>query len=80
MPKTTTFNKPPTEEMIDMLMDIHERELMKMPPIEATGGSRTKGLMLRNLVTTFEYTKKPNVHVTSLRLTTRGYNFLKNYI
>jgi len=47
MPKL--FRRQPTKMMIELLMEIHERELMNLPPFRATHRS-VPGLYMRNLI------------------------------
>jgi hypothetical protein len=62
--------KPLSQSQEEELMDFHERELLKMEPLEVNSIRNPKGLIERGLVSTRQYTKGNNTHnvyyVTSL--------------
>ena len=70
--------KPLTNGMIELLMDCHERELMKMPPYDITNVKNSKGLLKRKLLTTEIYKRNDGKNIMCLFTTKLGRNYLSS--
>lgn len=71
-------NRIPTEQMIELLMDCHERELMRLPAFEASTTCHSAGLIRRNFLSTIMCNYKDRVYI-GLRTTQHGRDFLDRY-
>ncbi len=69
--------KPLTKKMIEFLMDCHERELMQMPPCDATQGG-AKGVLIRGLVTPTLFVDEKGKSLMCVRISNKGKEFLRN--
>ena len=76
--KFKTSLKYPTPIMIELLMDCHEREILKMPTCEALEEG-AKGLLNRNLVKLKDYFNEKGKKYFAIFLTEEGRLFLKNH-
>jgi hypothetical protein len=75
------FNKvkPPTRQMIEFLMECHERELMNLHPCEATDRG-AKGLIDRQLVVTEYFVNEKGKRYMCVNVTKEGRNYLKDIV
>lgn len=71
--------KPPSGQMIEFLMECHERELMNRLPCEATERG-AKGLIDRKLVTTEFFFDEKGKRFLGVLITNEGRNFLKEIL
>ena len=69
----------PTMQMIQLLMDCHERELMHLPAFEASTTCHAAGLIRRNFLNTAMCNCKGKAYI-GLRTTQDGRNFLEEYL
>jgi len=68
--------KPPSGQMIEFLMECHERELMNRPPCEATERG-ANGLIDRKVVRTEYFTDEKGKRFLGVLITNEGRSFLK---
>jgi len=75
------FNKvkPPTRQMIEFLMECHERELMNIQPCEATDRG-AKGLIYRQLVATEYFVNEKGKRYVGVTITKEGRNYLQDIV
>ena len=64
---------------MDVLMDCHERELLKLDPYEASMIPSVAGLVRRGLVTTHTYITKNGKKIYALFITGEGINIYKTF-
>ena len=69
--------KPLTKPMLELLMECHERELMKLTPCEATDRG-AKGLIARRLITTEFFKDENGKRYLGVYVTNEGRNYLRN--
>lgn len=74
--KTINRIKPPTKQMIEFLMECHERELMNLNPCEATERG-ARGLIGRQLLRTQYFVDEKGKRYLSVIVTDVGRNFLR---
>ena len=74
------MNRAPTKRMTEVLMDCHERELLKLDPYEASMIPSVAGLVKRGLVTTHTYITKNGKKIYALFITGEGINYLQNIL
>lgn len=83
MPKKNILSnmKPLTNNMIEMLMDCHERELQTKEPCDTYHTQFAKGLVTRGLFTSRMY-KSPTTKRTYMAffITEKGKEYLKRYV
>ena len=75
----TTYTKL-SDIMLEVLMDCHERELMKLAPLEVASTSNSKGLIIRGMLEVREYFTKENKKIYGLFVTRSGKNYLKRHL
>lgn len=81
MAEGNNFYKPLTNSMIEMLMDCHERELLKQPPSNSYFTRTAKGLISRGMFVAEMYRKNPeSKQYLAFKLTGRGKDYLKHYL
>lgn len=69
-----------TPAMEELLMECHERELLKLEPHEAGGVKyAAKGLIERSLLVANFYTTKSNKKIMALFVTEAGRIYLNNF-
>lgn len=68
--------KPPSAQMIEFLMECHERELMNRPPCEATERG-AKGLIDRKFLKTEYFFDEKGKRFLGVLITSEGRSFLK---
>jgi hypothetical protein len=71
---------PLTEGMKELLMDCHEREILKLEPYEAASIRCSKGLLMRGLLGTKVCFTLKGKRFISLYITDLGYNYLNNQL
>jgi hypothetical protein len=76
---TPLKTRPLTKNMINLLMECHERELMNQPPCEATF-SGVKGLLVRKLLTPAFYTDNNGKRSLCAYLNAEGKKYLEEII
>ena len=67
-----------SEQMLETLMECHERELMKLEPCEVATTKHAKGLVQRGLLTTKFYTTEKGKNILALYLTELGFRYLNS--
>ena len=72
------LQKPPTKKMTEVLMECHEREILKLDPYEASMVPSIGGLVMRGLVTTQVYITKQGKKIHALFITREGKNYLQS--
>ncbi len=70
--------KPLTKYMEELLMDCHEREILKQDPCEVASTKHTKGLIDRGLVDVKYYTNSKGKKYLAIFVTDLGRNYLSN--
>lgn len=65
--------------LIYFLMDCHERDLMKLPPVEASNRS-AKSLIARGLLKAGEFANKNTPAFTGAYITSEGVSFLEELL
>ena len=68
--------KKPTKNMTEVLMDCHERELMKLDPHEVSAIPSFTGLFKRGLLNASPYITKDGKNIIGAQLTVLGKKFL----
>jgi len=63
---------PLTKQMLELLMDCHERELMHMPPYDVGIITRSRGLIKRKLLTTGFFKRDDGKNLMRLYHTVRS--------
>jgi len=64
--------KPLSNFMIEVLMDCHERELLKLEPFEAGSIKHAKGLIVRGLLNTKSHTRENGKTIVAVYVTDLG--------
>ena len=73
-----SINKPLTNRMIEILMDCHERELMRLEPCNAGTTRHVRALIERRLLSAKEYKTEKGKKIISLYVTGLGKIYLSN--
>jgi hypothetical protein len=71
--------KPPTKQMIEFLMECHEREMMNLHPCEATE-TGAKGLIDRELLQTKYFVDGKGKRYLCVVITNEGRKYLQEII
>ena len=69
--------KPLTPKMEDILMDCHERQLMKTDPLGTYYSRHSKGLLIRGLIKAEPIIKKGK-YLMAFMITPQGVEYLRN--
>jgi hypothetical protein len=73
--------KPLTNKMIEMLMDCHERELLKQEPCDTYTTQTAKGLVTRGLFTSAMYTSPTTgKRYMAFYVTALGVEYLQEFV
>lgn len=75
---TNVMDRPLTRDMLETLMDLHERELLNLEPCDSALVRSLSALIKRGLVTTGTYVNKKNKKIVGVFVTYKGKSYLKN--
>ena len=70
--------KPPTQKMVEVLMDCHERELLHLEPYDAGSVHFATGLIQRGMIGTRAYITEKGKNIMAFYVTYVGKSYLKN--
>jgi hypothetical protein len=70
------LSKPPTKIMVEVLMDCHERELLKTEPMEAFTVPSLAGLVKRGMVNSRSYITQSGKRIIAIFITYSGRQYL----
>ncbi len=76
MDKNLRKVRPPTKQMIEFLMECHERELMNLSPFEATK-TGVKGLIDRQFISTEYFRDETGKRYLGVFITENGRKYLE---
>jgi hypothetical protein len=71
---------PPTPKMIETLMEMHERELLKLENLTIYHTKHISGLYIRGMIDTVKVSDKLNKMHVGFCITRSGKEFLEEYI
>ena len=69
------FDRKPTKMMTELLMEIHERELMNLPPFTATHAG-VRGLFVRDMIKVHPVPDDQGKHSFCIFITQKGKSYL----
>ena len=72
------MTKPLTKQMIETLMDCHERELLSLEPYDASTIRSVSALIQRGMITTRPYINNKGKKILGVYVTNMGKAYLKN--